>query len=58
MLGNHDELRSAFGNLLSNAIRYTPDGGVIVLSWFERAGQPVYSVQDSGIGIARSTFRA
>lgn len=52
LLGNHDELRSAFGNLLSNAIRYTPDGGVIVLSWFERGGQPVYSVQDSGIGIA------
>ena len=51
-LGNHDELRSAFGNLLSNAIRYTPEGGVILLRWFERDGQLVYSVQDSGIGIA------
>lgn len=52
LLGNRDELRSAFGNLLSNAIRYTPEGGVIVLRWFERDGQLVYSVQDSGIGIA------
>ena len=52
LLGNRDELRSAFGNLLSNAIRYTPEGGKITLRWFERDGQLVYSVQDSGIGIA------
>lgn len=52
LLGNRDELRSAFGNLLSNAIRYTPQGGTIQLRWAERAGQPVFSVQDSGIGIA------
>jgi two-component system phosphate regulon sensor histidine kinase PhoR len=52
LLGNRDELQSAFGNLLSNAVRYTPDGGEIQLRWFEREGQPVFSVQDSGIGIA------
>ncbi len=52
LLGNRDELRSAFGNLLSNAIRYTPERGAILLRWFERDGQPVFSVQDSGIGIA------
>lgn len=52
LLGNRDELRSAFSNLLSNAIRYTPDGGAIVLRWSEQGGQPVFSVQDSGIGIA------
>lgn len=52
LYGNHDELRSAFGNLLSNAIRYTPEAGTIILRWFERDGQLVYSVQDSGIGIA------
>lgn len=52
LLGNRDELRSAFGNLLSNAIRYTPAGGIISLRWMERTGQPVFLVQDSGIGIA------
>jgi two-component system phosphate regulon sensor histidine kinase PhoR len=52
LLGNRDELRSAFSNLLSNAIRYTPQGGAILLRWLEREGQPVFSVQDSGIGIA------
>jgi len=51
LLGSADELRSAFGNLMSNAIRYTPDGGAITLSWTIRDGQGVFSVQDSGIGI-------
>ena len=51
MTGNREELRSAFGNLVSNAVRYTPDGGTIKLRWSVRAGQPVFSVQDSGIGI-------
>jgi len=49
---NMGELHSAFGNLVSNAIRYTPEGGRIVLRWEEREGEPVFSVQDSGIGIA------
>ncbi len=51
LLGNTDELRSAFGNLISNAIRYTPDGGDISLKWAMRDGQGVFSVQDSGMGI-------
>jgi len=51
MSGNREELRSAFDNLLGNAIRYTPAGGSITLRWSERGGQPVLSVQDSGIGI-------
>ena len=52
LIGNHDELHSAFGNLVSNAIRYTPAGGSISLLWEERNEQPVFSVRDTGIGIA------
>jgi two-component system phosphate regulon sensor histidine kinase PhoR len=52
LLSNADELRSAFGNLISNAIRYTPQGGEILVSWHEQGDQPVFSVQDSGIGIS------
>ncbi|MEJ1959252.1 MAG: phosphate regulon sensor histidine kinase PhoR [Nitrosomonadales bacterium] len=52
LLGSTEELRSAFGNLISNAIRYTPQNGEIVLRWQEKDGQPVFSVQDSGLGIA------
>ena len=51
LMGSRNELHSAFINLLSNAVRYTPPGGEIVIRWFERGGQPVYAVQDSGIGI-------
>jgi two-component system phosphate regulon sensor histidine kinase PhoR len=53
LLGSARELHSAFGNLVSNAIRYTPGGGEIVLRWNERNGEPVFSVTDSGIGIAQ-----
>ena len=52
LLGSAEELRSAFGNLISNAICYTPQGGTILVSWHEQGDQLVFSVQDSGIGIA------
>jgi two-component system phosphate regulon sensor histidine kinase PhoR len=52
LLGNTEELRSAFSNLISNAVRYTPQGGDITLRWQEKGGQPMFSVQDSGLGIA------
>lgn len=51
LLGNPEELHSAFSNLLGNAIRYTPEGGLILLRWEEQQGQPVCLVKDSGIGI-------
>jgi len=51
LLGSERELRSAFGNLVSNAVRYTPDGGEIVLRWETRGSEAMFCVQDSGIGI-------
>ncbi len=51
MLGNREELRSAFDNLVGNAIRYTPEGGSITMRWFERAEQQVFTVEDTGIGV-------
>ncbi len=51
--GSRDELRSAFSNLVSNAIRYTPDGGHIDVRWTKHDGQAVFAVKDSGIGIAQ-----
>jgi two-component system phosphate regulon sensor histidine kinase PhoR len=49
--GNQEEIRSAFGNLVSNAIRYTPEHGRIEISWAEEDGAPVFSVRDTGIGV-------
>ena len=50
--GNEDELRSAFSNLINNAVRYTPAGGEIVLTWALDGDQPFFAVRDSGDGIA------
>ncbi len=50
--GNMQEIRSALGNLVSNAVRYTPEGGEIRLSWKVRDGEGVFSVTDTGEGIA------
>jgi two-component system phosphate regulon sensor histidine kinase PhoR len=49
--GNEQELRSAFGNLVSNAVRYTPEGGRIALTWWRRGTEGVFTVEDTGIGI-------
>ena len=51
VMGNAEELRSAFGNLASNAVRYTPAGGCIALSWQRGDDDLQFSVADSGIGI-------
>lgn len=45
-------LQSILGNLLSNAIRYTPPGGTIILSTREAGSNVVVEVTDTGIGIA------
>jgi two-component system phosphate regulon sensor histidine kinase PhoR len=51
LTGASEELHSAFGNLVSNAIRYTPEGGHILIRWEQRGQEAVFSVTDSGIGI-------
>ena len=48
---NAQELRSAFGNLVSNAVHYTPAGGDIRLAWRRRGAEAVFSVSDTGPGI-------
>ena len=51
LIGDEKDLRSAFSNLVSNAVRYTPAGGAIVLRWAWHAEGAMFSVQDSGVGI-------
>lgn len=51
--GSARELHSAFSNLVSNAVRYTPEGGTISLCWREESERILFSVTDTGIGIPR-----
>jgi len=52
IVGSYDELYSAFGNLASNAVRYTPAGGTIHLVWKEGPNGVKFIVEDTGIGIS------
>lgn len=52
LFGRETEAQSIFSNLVNNAVRYTPSGGVIRLSWWGDAEGAHFAVADSGIGIA------
>jgi len=51
LTASEEELRSAFTNLISNAVRYTPEGGEVTISWKRRTREAVFAVRDTGIGI-------
>lgn len=50
--GSDKDLHSAFSNLVSNAIRYSPEGGEIIIRWCVKAGMGRLEVVDRGPGIA------
>ena len=51
IIGNEQELFSAFSNLATNAVRYTPAGGEISISWRRNGEGAVFEVMDNGPGI-------
>ena len=52
LIGAESELASAFGNLVSNAVRYTPSGGRVRLVWHDGPEGASFCVADTGPGIA------
>ena len=52
MLGDMVEMRSAFSNLIFNAVHYTPADGQITIQWYQDRQQAVFAVTDDGDGIA------
>jgi len=50
--GIESELRSAFSNIIFNAIKYTPNNGVIEVNWSLHGDQAKFNVRDNGDGIA------
>ncbi|MEW5890848.1 MAG: phosphate regulon sensor histidine kinase PhoR [Pseudomonadota bacterium] len=51
LLGAAPELHSAFSNLVSNAVRYTPAGGSIRIRWHRDGQGASFTVEDTGVGI-------
>jgi PAS domain S-box-containing protein len=56
--GDATRLLQVVANLLNNAIKYTPDGGIIELRLASRAGFAELAVRDSGIGIPASDLES
>lgn len=52
LFGDKDELRSAFSNLVFNAVRYTPPGTRITVTWEGEPNHACLTVRDFGPGIA------
>lgn len=52
LLGVESELFSAVLNMVTNAVRYSPDGGEIRVTWQRRGDGARLAVSDQGIGIA------
>jgi len=50
--GDEQELRSAFTNLVGNALKYSPADSVVKVRWFEDGDTVVLEVEDRGFGIA------
>ena len=51
IMGDRLKLRQMFLNIMDNAIRYTPPGGLVVGSIIEKEGHAVASIKDTGPGI-------
>lgn len=52
LIGVESAINSAFSNLMTNAIKYTPAGGTITIGWHDHDEGAYFSVQDTGIGIS------
>ena len=52
LMGTEEEMEKILNNLITNAIKYTPNGGSIFLGLSTSESQVIFKVKDTGIGIA------
>lgn len=57
IIGNEDLIQQATANLLSNAVRYTPESGSIRISLTREKGSACIAVTDTGIGISEENLK-
>lgn len=51
VLADEEALREILDNLIDNAVKYTPDGGRVLVHWLNTASEAIIRVSDTGIGI-------
>jgi signal transduction histidine kinase/DNA-binding response OmpR family regulator len=51
ILMDGDQLKKILNNLLSNAFKFTPDGGQVLVTVHDNPGQLIFKVADTGVGI-------
>jgi two-component system OmpR family sensor kinase len=56
MMGQESAVQSIISNLIDNAIKYTPENGVINVSVFQENSRIIIQVEDSGPGIDESQY--
>ncbi|MDP3009188.1 MAG: phosphate regulon sensor histidine kinase PhoR [Methylococcales bacterium] len=54
IMGDEQELRSAFTNLLGNALKYSPEDSIVKVRWYKTNNGLTLAVEDQGEGIAKS----
>jgi signal transduction histidine kinase len=52
LIADPSRLEKVLVNLLTNALKYTPSGGLITVRWFSRDRETCIEVEDTGVGIA------
>ena len=57
VLGDRDRLNQILLNVLDNAIKFTPEGGVVTLDAQQREDGVIVSISDTGAGIAREEIQ-
>lgn len=57
IVGDQDLISQAVANLLSNAVRYTPENGMVTMELVREGGYARISVRDTGVGIAEEDLK-
>ncbi len=57
VMGNPEQIKQVWTNLISNAIKYTEPGGIVVVTLTQEANSVAGTVRDTGIGMAPEQLR-
>ena len=56
LYADRDRIQQILFHLLGNALKFTPEKGIVILRIWEENNQIVFQVEDTGVGIAKEQF--